>query len=336
MIAVLIPFFLVAKLDQTTWQYGPEFIFNVEVNATATVLAKAGESYQEKLSDDGRLSTNLVSKLYCRPKGDDTLNCRLENAKVWSIDSLHPNDKDSSMEDDSSSNSGEYLIGDEPFEVKFNNHGIEHLLVPRDTFTEKLNMIRSIVKQLNIGVDLNGKPDGTFHSVENVTLGQCNVTFEVKHRASPMDLAQRRQRPAATGIYYELESLPSLNKVAGETIEILKTTMLNNCTCYASYHFGSYFNADADKTSNSTLRSSISRISVSDVDIRSETRQEGTLSHSKNSKLFGINEIISISLLGVKPAKEELPRVHKPAKTSIIANSELEPEKVKAPNLGTY
>lgn len=212
--------FSVARVtvDENVWKYGPEYVFDVEMNVTSTPM-----------NHDGVQTSNYtVMNLFCRPTGLDGLFCHLGNVRRQSIDITNDNKIDIPEEQ------SRHLMSEEPFEIKFSEYGIDYLTVNDQVEVEHLNNIKLIAERFNIGVDLNGVPDGTFHITENTTIGECGVTVAINHYPS------KRMMNKIKNNRYELESLPRLNKVPSETILIQKTTNLNNCSYYASFYFGSY------------------------------------------------------------------------------------------------
>ena len=205
-------------IDESVWKYGPEYVFDVEMNVTSTPM-----------NHDGVQTSNYtVMNLFCRPTGSDRLYCHLGNVRRQSIDITNDNKIDIPEEQ------SRHLMSEEPFEIKFSESGIDHLTVNDQVEVEHLNNFKLIAERLNIGVDLNGVPDGTFHVTENTTIGECDVTVTINHYPS------KRMMNKIKNNRYELESLARLNKVPSETILIQKTTNLNNCSYYASFYFGSY------------------------------------------------------------------------------------------------
>lgn len=207
-------------IDDTVWKHGPEYIFNVKMNVTATPLNRDGV----------QRSNYTVMNLYCRPKASDQLGCHLNNCRRQSMDLTNDNEIDIPQEEI------KHLCSRDPFEITFNEHGVEDLTVHERISVDNLNDLKLIVERFNIGADLNGVRDGYFLIIENTTVGQCVVNMGINHFPSKGLLNKIK------GHRYELESLAQLNKVPGEAIVIQKTTNLNNCTHYAPFYFGSYGN----------------------------------------------------------------------------------------------
>ncbi|XP_003702326.2 uncharacterized protein LOC100876308 [Megachile rotundata] len=305
MLASLIPFFLVARMgiDESAWKHGPEYVFNVEMNITSTPMN----------FDGVQRSNYTVMDLYCRPKAVDRLNCHLGNPKRLSVDVTNDNKLEIPEEE------LKQLCSEEPFEIKFNEYGIDYLLVNDQIPVKNLNDIKLIAERLNIGVDLNGIPDGSFDILENSTVGQCSVTVGVNHYPS------KRMMNKMKSPRYELESLPQLNKVPSEAIIIHKKTNLNNCTSYASFYFGSYGNnVVVESDLQSHLESSVSRIYVSDYQFVSSLTRMGTVGSDKMNNLMAISQYISLGLRDIRAAKRELTEMYDASKTTIVANSDVD------------
>ncbi|XP_076276922.1 vitellogenin-like isoform X2 [Lasioglossum baleicum] len=261
--------------------------------------------------DAVKRSNYTVMNLFCRPKGGYSLNCRMGNCRGQSIDLTNDNQLEMSEE------IYQRFCDGVPFEVKFNERGIEHLIVHEKLPVYVLNDLKLITECLNIGVDLNGIPDGTIDVPQDTTIGRCNVQVGINHYPSKGPVNKMRNHR------YELESLPQLNKVAGEAIVIQKTTNLNNCSRYAPFYFGSYGNNVVEPDLHSHLESSSSRIFISDVRFVSTLTRTGTLGSDKLNNLVAISEYLSVTLRDIRAAKRELMDVPDASKTSIEVNSEV-------------
>ncbi|XP_017876888.1 uncharacterized protein LOC108623099 [Ceratina calcarata] len=301
MLASLIPFFLVARIavDESAWEHGPEYVFDVEWNST-----------RHSSSPDGiHLTESATTKLYCRPTGSDGLNCHLEVNKE--LDMMRKNKVDIPEEDKRD-------IAADPFEIKFNDRGVDHMIVNDQIHVYELNNMKLIVERFSIGTDLNGLPDGTYDIIENSTIGCCNGTITINHYPS------KRMMNKIKNDRYELESLPQLNKVPSETIMIQKTIKLDNCNNYACFYFGSYSKKVIEPDLQSHLASVSSRIFVSDYQFVSTMIRTGTFGSSDKKSVVEISQHITVSLQDIRAAKGDLPKVPNAAKTSILANAEME------------
>ncbi|KAK9299176.1 hypothetical protein QLX08_007780 [Tetragonisca angustula] len=304
MLVSLIPFFLVARVavDESVWKYGPEYVFDVEMNITSTPI-----------NHDGVQTSNCTAmNLFCRPTGADGLNCHLGNVKRQSMDVMNDNTIKVSEQQLKQPTNKELK-----FEIRFNEYGVDYLIVDDRIDVEDLNDIKLIAERLSIGMNLNGMPDGTFDILENTTIGQCGVTVGINHYLS------KRMMNKIKNNRYELESLPQLNKVPSETILIQKTTNLNNCSYYASFYFGSYgTNIVVEAALNSHLESSSSRILVSDYQFISSMTRTGTLGTDQKKNMSSIVQSLNLSLRDIRAAKRELAEIPEASITNILVNSE--------------
>ncbi|XP_031835771.1 uncharacterized protein LOC116428351 isoform X1 [Nomia melanderi] len=305
MLVSFIPFFLVAHVavDETVWKLGPEFVFDVEMNFTSIPMDHHLQTVKK--------SNYTVMNLYCRPKRDDTLalSCRMANCRGQSIDLTNDNQLEMSEE------TYKRFCDAEPFEIKYNEHGIDHLIVNERMRVYTLNDIKLIAERLNIGVDLNGIPDGTFDVPQNTTIGRCNVHVGLHHYPT------KRVLNNVEKYRYELKALPPLNKVPGEVLLIQKTTNLNNCSRYAAFYFGSYGNSLVEPDLHSHLESSTSRIFISDFQFASTLSRTGTLGSDRMNNLVAISEYVSVTLREIRAAKRELPDITEASRTDIEVNA---------------
>lgn len=242
------PFGLVSvahvAVDETVWKFGPEFVFDVEMNFTSIPMDHHLRTVKK--------SNYTVMNLYCRPKRDEplALSCRMANCRGQSIDLTNENQLEMSED------IYKRFCDAEPFEIKYNELGIDHLIVNERTRVYTLNDIKLIAERLSIGMDLNGIPDGTYDVPQNTTIGRCNVHVSLHHYPT------KRTVNNVEKYRHELKALPPLNKVPGEVLLIQKTTNLNNCSNYASFYFGSYGNSRVEPDLQSHLVSNGSRFAA--------------------------------------------------------------------------
>ena len=130
-------------------------------------------------------------------------------------------------------------ISGKPFEIKLKDGLITDMIVDRNTPTWEVNILKSIVSQLQ--VDTSGEdalstndrqipteelPYGNFRKMEDSVGGKCEVRYDVM----PMSEHLIREKP-------QLAPMPTLwNK--GTLIEILKTKNFDNCDQRINYQFG--------------------------------------------------------------------------------------------------
>lgn len=204
------------------WEHGPECRFQVLVNSTAIP--------EESIYGSVRL--NLESKLICQPKGGMTLSCHFENSTASSFvaDSLDPTE--SAVPSGRVNRQYAYEINEEQFEIKFNERGLDGLVVNENIQPRELDMIRMIVGQLSIGTTFDGPlgNDVTFEVMENFTQGECVTTFKIDKKLAMRTLYARRNG-------YALRPVFGLKD--GKLVQIRKMRDLHICTHKVPYFFGS-------------------------------------------------------------------------------------------------
>jgi len=204
------------------WEHGSECRFQVQVNSTAIP--------EEGIYGSVRL--NLESKLICQPKNGMTLSCHFENSTASSFvaDSLDPTE--SAVPSGRVNRQFAYEINEDQFEIKFNERGLDSLVVNENIQPRELDMIRMIVGQLNIGATFDGSfsNDMTFDVMENFTQGECFTTFKIDKKLAVRSLYARRNG-------YALR--PTFGLKDGKLVQIRKMRNLHMCTHKVPYIFGS-------------------------------------------------------------------------------------------------
>ncbi|XP_076375978.1 uncharacterized protein LOC143259057 [Megalopta genalis] len=304
MLASVIPFFLAARLpvDDTMWTHGPEFVFEVELKYTTT-------PFSIENADDSKMSNHTAMDLYCRPLHMDSLSCRIDNCEGQIIDLTFDNQQDMPEE------VYKRFCDAGRFEIKFNERGVEHLIVPERISVSVLNDLKLIAECLHIGVDLNGVPDGIFNVLQNTTVGQCNVEVKVQHY---LPAAEKQMKKTAR---FDLKSLPQLNKVSGEVLFVQRAINLNNCSHYAPFYFGTYGSHLVEPELPSHLQASYNEMWVSDNRFLATLTRSGTL--GPKNKISAITEHLTVRLQNIQAATQQLLDVPEASKTSIEVNSEI-------------
>lgn len=149
--------------------YGPECTYDVLVNMSLANIVQENDNF----------CNMIATELKCRPKGDDSLSCYFQNSQI----------KRPEPNDDRCSNAKGFVptrykfVGDEPFEIRFNSRGIENLVVYRSIPRWRLDMIKVIVSQLNVGFEMQERRD-RFTIMENSTVGHCEVDVKIIRKDS--------------------------------------------------------------------------------------------------------------------------------------------------------
>lgn len=151
--------------DDSDWRrYGPECTYDVLVNMSLS-----------NMDEDARICSVIAFELKCRAKGSDTLNCRFSNGRT-----ARPEDGRgcSNAKRNFAPSTSDRFVDEQPFEIRFNARGIENLVVSRDIARWRLDAMRAIVSQLNVGFELGSGHD-RFLAMENSSVGYCEVEVKV-------------------------------------------------------------------------------------------------------------------------------------------------------------
>ncbi|KAG7206761.1 hypothetical protein KM043_000680 [Ampulex compressa] len=297
--AVLIPFFLAARLAvEAPWEHGPEYTFRVHVSSTA--IPEEG-TY-------GSVRLNLASKLICQPKRSDTLSCHFRDSKADSFMAKSLDPGVPAVPSGQVCRQEAYEINQDQFEIKFNEHGLESLIVNENIQPRELDMIRVIVEQLDIGVILGDIEEETFALMENFTQGECVTTFQVDRKIREQGLYPKRA--------YALE--PVFGMEDGQLVQIRKVRNLHACTHKVPYFFGSAESLRQVSDVLSTVNSSDSHIIITSADLISATSNVITTNKITEAIVTTLYENISLSLESIQPAEDEPPPVKDAEPASIF------------------
>lgn len=203
--------------------YGPECTYDVLVNMSLANIVHENDNF----------CSMIATELKCRPKGYDTLNCHFQNSRI-----KRPDPKDIRC-----SNAKDFVptrhkfVGEEPFEIRFNPRGIENLVVYRSIPRWRLDMIKVIVSQLNIGFEVQ-EHRNRFTIMENSTVGHCEV--DIKITRSDLDFEENDD--SAENDNFEIGFLLS-DEFAHRMVERLwveKTRQPKKCPRRTIYFFGNH------------------------------------------------------------------------------------------------
>jgi len=130
-------------------------------------------------------------------------------------------------------------VGDEPFEIRFNSKGIENLVVHRSIPRWRLDMIKSIVSQLNVGFEIQERRD-RFTIMENSTVGHCEV--DVKIIRKDPDSQENDDDSIEESEKFEIGFMPSNveleNPLVIERLQVEKIRQPKRCPRRTIYFFG--------------------------------------------------------------------------------------------------
>lgn len=161
------PFNLAADViinDTWDWEFGPEYTY--DVNMTYNV--------KEDNLGNAPMTGCLNSMVKCRPKDREILLCRLHN--VTSVAYLANGHVDT-------------LETEKTFAIKFNESGVESLMIEPPFSVGIANVIGKIVNQFSVNVNqirdsIYGRPIPDITRMEKTPMGKCTTTYRIKHGES--------------------------------------------------------------------------------------------------------------------------------------------------------
>ncbi|XP_076628457.1 vitellogenin [Colletes latitarsis] len=239
------------------WKIGNEYTYLVR-SRTLTGL--------EKLSDQAA-GILLKAQLTIQVRDSDTLVAKVSNCQYARIHKSLPGSWHSEISDQML-DLRELPISGQPFLIKVGHGMVKDLIVGRDVPTWELNILKSIVSQLqvdtqgenvikkrDIQIPTDEEPFGMFRAMEDTVTGKCEVLYDI----TPLSENMIDLQP-------ELVPMPDL-KGNGMHIDIMKTKNFSKCDQRMGYHFGISGQNDWEPGSNLNgeflSKSSTSRIVVS-------------------------------------------------------------------------
>ncbi|XP_076174196.1 vitellogenin isoform X2 [Ptiloglossa arizonensis] len=210
------------------WKVGHEYTYLVR-SRTLTALDTISEQYTGIL---------LKALLTVQAKDENTLVADVSKCQYVHIHTDLPDGWDSEISDQGLEFRHLPLSG-RPFQIKIKHGLIRDLIVDRDIPTWELNILKSIVSQLQ--VDSQGEnairtkgmtmpndeePYGMFHAMEDSVGGKCEVLYDITPLPEHM-----------VYLHPELVPKPEL-KGEGMFIDIMKTKNFTRCDQRVDYHFG--------------------------------------------------------------------------------------------------
>nr|QPN77961.1 vitellogenin precursor [Centris tarsata] len=260
------------------WKQGNEYTYLVR-SRTLTNLGTISDQHAGIL---------LKATLRIQVKDPNTLVAKLEDFKQAGIHKSLSDGWDTEISD-RMLDLQDMPVSGTTFEIKIKHGVIRDLIVEGGLPTWEVNMVKSIVSQLqvdsqgenvikskNTQVPSDSDPYGSFVVMEDSVAGKCEVLYDI----TPLPSHVINARP-------ELVPKPEL-LTDGHHIDITKTKNFNNCLQRVNYHFGITGETNWEPGSNSNgnflSKSSTSRIVIS-----------GTL------KSFTIQSSVTTSKMFVSP-----------------------------------
>ncbi|XP_011688293.1 PREDICTED: vitellogenin-like [Wasmannia auropunctata] len=324
----ILPFFLVANItvddaqqnyQRTKWAtFGPEYTYDVLVNMSLANIVQENDNFCAMLATD----------LKCRPKGpegDDSLRCHFQNSRIKRPD---PKDNRCSNAKDFVPSSRYKFVNDEPFEIRFNSKGIENLVVHRSIPRWRLDMIKTIVSQLNVGFEMPEHRD-KFTIMENSTMGHCEV--DVKIIRNGPDSEKNGNDSIEESENFKIEFVGSNVELAFlpmERLQVEKIRQPKRCPRRMIYFFGDHEDySHSDRELHMDMTTSNSHITISKDKFISYTISEGVMKTANKSRSMRPYQKISLKLKRIDLAEtsyESIPEIKNPASTSLFAFSNLQ------------
>ncbi|XP_017797232.1 PREDICTED: vitellogenin-like [Habropoda laboriosa] len=256
------------------WKVGNEYTYLVR-SRTLTSL---------ELSDQ---YTGILIKalLTVHAKDQRTLTAKLSKCQYARVHNSLPEGWESHISDQMLDLQDLPLSG-RPFEIRLKHGVIKEVLVERDIPTWEVNMLKSVISQLQVDsqgenvvkskdvqVPNDQEPYGSFRVMEDSVGGKCEVLYDV----TPLTDRELHMKP-------ELVPVPQL-KGDGQHIDIMKTKNFKKCDQRMNYHFGISGSNNWEPGSNDNgkflSKSSTSRVIISG-DLKTFTIQSSVTT----SKMF--------------------------------------------------
>ncbi|XP_011172131.1 uncharacterized protein LOC105204663 isoform X1 [Solenopsis invicta] len=272
--AILIPFFLAANVmvnDTSEWTYGPEFLY--DVNITYNIISIIKPDPHEPIH-----KIQLISTVKCRPKMPDSLFCHLNNFTESELFENHNMTREAQTE--------------QMFEIKFNEHGVEGLVIEPPSRMEVVNVLRKIATQFNVAVDRRKIGMTQFMARENSSMGNCAAAYRITREELKMDTFEQGDGN------FRLVILPLTDAKPGTTLSIVKSRMgCINPPRYVDFSRGIL-----------EMRRFVSQIQINSNKFETFTEFYGNVRYTESEiGMLVFKEIIQINLKNIEPAQNELP-----------------------------
>ncbi|XP_025073621.1 vitellogenin-2-like [Pogonomyrmex barbatus] len=238
---------------QNGWETENEYHFRVQ-SRTLTALNKLAQQFSGIL---------INGALIVQVKSPDTLQAIISKTQYAPVHQVLSEGWDSEITD---LEFRELSLSGKSFEIKLKHGVIRDVLVDRDVPTWEVNLLKSIVSQLQIDtqgenviasrgtqVPDENQPFGSFRAMEDSVGGKCEVLYDITPLRDDVIFKQP-----------ELMPLPNL-RGDGYHFDIIKTKNYTRCEQRMAYHFDIAGKANWKPGSNDGVlsRSSTSRILIS-------------------------------------------------------------------------
>ncbi|XP_012531436.1 uncharacterized protein LOC105833891 isoform X2 [Monomorium pharaonis] len=219
----------------------------------------------------------LISTVKCRPKMPDSIFCHLNNFTESELFENHNMTREAQTE--------------QIFEIKFNERGVEGLVIEPPSRMEVVNVLRKIATQFNVVVDQRKIGMSQFMARENSSMGNCAAAYRITRD-------ELRTDPLEEDTDFRLVILPLTDAKPGTTLSIVKSRMgCINPPRYVDFSRGIL-----------EMRRFVSKIQINSRKFETFTEFNGNVRFIESeigTLLF--KEIIQINLKSIEPAQNELP-----------------------------
>ncbi|XP_011874756.1 PREDICTED: uncharacterized protein LOC105565842 [Vollenhovia emeryi] len=251
---ILIPFFLAADIAVTNlshWEYGAEYFYNLNISYIANL------DHEER-----KQSYQLLTTLSCRPKRPDHLFCQFQNVTQLSRNFAK---------------NGVSTLGGRAkhmFEIKFNERGVESLIVDQTITRIVMDVVRKIANQFIMLVYPSNIGKWEFTVSENTTMGDCTTKYNITREKPETDKLERGNTK------FQLVNLLMADIEPGTALFIDKSR--KNCT-----------KSPRDPTDNDIILETekfASRYKIYPNKFRSFTRFKGTVRDNEKGAHVDVND----------------------------------------------
>ncbi|CAL1685212.1 unnamed protein product [Lasius platythorax] len=276
---VLIPFFLAASVivnDTSKWTFGPKYSYDLNM----TYIMKTDP--QEPVE-----TMTLISELKCRPKAADNLFCHLQNSTIVNIGKNR--------------NTTREVETEQMFEIKFNERGVEGLIIEPPSRMEVVNILRKIANQFNVGVDwrkierISQAGEWQFMARENSSMGNCATVYKITREELKTNTVEEEH------IDFRLIVLPMIDDaISNLSIEKSRIACINPPR-YVDFSSGIL-----------KMGRFVSKIQINnrfEVSTEFDGKVRPPLSIDSMNRMLSFKEIMQLNLKSIEPAQDELPSI---------------------------
>nr|XP_012135211.1 PREDICTED: uncharacterized protein LOC100881008 isoform X2 [Megachile rotundata] len=289
--------------NEDQWKNGPEYTFNASLGMVTSMEVDKGQP----------MGSNMFVTLKCRPKEPTRLHCRFENARIAKF-VPEKFEAEASMPPANATFS-DFGFGNASFEILFNEDGIENYKFENDDRQMGdylVNMYRLIANHLSVGVKFRKDVPSPLRKLENSSVGECNVTYNVSRRKLDQPISIEE---------FQLVWLPDQRIDPEQETEITRETHLSDCLIHSVYFFGTRHTFGIVPVgSMEKLQSSTGRIIISSSNFTSESTNKVDVYNTKRKMIGSVLDHIRLTLVSVTPLTSDFKEITNPMNIGPILN----------------